>query len=294
MGRPRKQTVDYFPHFVSTDSRTKFILEQGWGNDGYAFWFKLLELLGRSEGHYYDCSQPADKMYLVALTKVTEEQADAILDMLALRGNIDLELWQERKVIWCQSLVDNLQDVYSKRTVSAPLRPFTESAPGTEPPAPSEEGGGAPEAGELEGVKPKRRGRPPKKAEGEQKARGVYEEIRDLYNEICTSFPKVRSLSEARKKAIKARMANGYTVDSFRELFQRAEASSFLKGKNDRNWQATFDWLIKDSNMAKVIDGNYADKGGGSYGPYNDRRNNGGNGGDPGGFKPSGGFKGTE
>ena len=72
MGRPRKQTVDYFPHFVSTDSRTKFILEQSWGNDGYAFWFKLLELLGRSEGHYYDCSQPADKMYLVALTKVTD------------------------------------------------------------------------------------------------------------------------------------------------------------------------------------------------------------------------------
>ena len=125
-------------------------------------------------------------------------------------------------------------------------------------------------------------------------ARWVYEEIRDLYNEICTSFPKVRSFSEARKKAIKARMANGYTVDSFRELFQRAEASSFLKGKNDRNWQATFDWLIKDSNMAKVIDGNYADKGGGSYGPYTDRGNNGGNGSNPGGCKPSGGFKGTE
>lgn len=284
MGRPRKQTVDYFPHFVSTDSRTKFILEQGWGNDGYAFWFKLLELLGRSEGHYYDCSRPADKMYLVALTKVTEEQADAILDMLALRGNIDVELWQERKVIWCQSLVDNLQDVYSKRTVSAPRRPFTE-APEEEPPAP--EGDPQPEE------RPRRRGRP-KKADAEdgQKApKGVCEEVAALYNEICTSFPKVRSLSGARKKAIKARLANGYTVDSFRELFQRAEASSFLKGKNDRNWQATFDWLIKDSNMAKVIDGNYMDKGGGSYGPHTDRGRTGGNGTNPGGFTPSGGFK---
>ncbi len=36
-----------------------------------------------------------------------------------------------------------------------------------------------------------------------------------------------------------------------------AEESDFLKGKNDRNWSATFDWLIKDSNMAKVLDGNY-------------------------------------
>jgi hypothetical protein len=30
-----------------------------------------------------------------------------------------------------------------------------------------------------------------------------------------------------------------------------------LKGGNDRNWSATFDWLIKDANMAKVLDGNY-------------------------------------
>lgn len=36
-----------------------------------------------------------------------------------------------------------------------------------------------------------------------------------------------------------------------------AEESDFLKGKNDRNWSANFDWLIKDSNMAKVLDGNY-------------------------------------
>ena len=44
-------------------------------------------------------------------------------------------------------------------------------------------------------------------------------------------------------------------------MFENAESSSFLKGSNDRNWMATFDWLIKDSNMAKVLEGNYADKG---------------------------------
>lgn len=132
------------------------------------------------------------------------------------------------------------------------------------------------------------------KQEQEKSTRGVYEEIVGLYNEICVSFPKVRSISEARRKAIKARLTTGYTIEHFKELFQRAEASSFLKGKNDRNWQATFDWLIKDSSIAKVIDGNYMDKGGGNYGLNTDRRNNGGNGDDPGGFKPSGGFKGTE
>jgi predicted phage replisome organizer len=85
-----------------------------------------------------------------------------------------------------------------------------------------------------------------------------YQQIIDLFNTICTSFPSVRSLSDARKKAIKARL-NTYTVDDFKECFENAEASSFLKGGNNRNWTATFDWLIKDSNMAKVLDGNYND-----------------------------------
>lgn len=86
-----------------------------------------------------------------------------------------------------------------------------------------------------------------------------FQSIVDLYHEICKSFPSVRSVSDARKKAIRARL-NTYTLEDFRTVFKNAEASSFLKGKNDRNWQATFDWLLKDANMAKVLEGNYADK----------------------------------
>ena len=85
------------------------------------------------------------------------------------------------------------------------------------------------------------------------------QQIVDLFNSICVSFPSVRSLSEARKKAVKARL-NTYTLDDFRRCFELAESSSFLKGGNDRNWTATFDWLIKDANMPKVLEGNYADK----------------------------------
>lgn len=83
----------------------------------------------------------------------------------------------------------------------------------------------------------------------------------DLYHSICISFPSVRSLSEARKKTIKARLKT-YTLDDFKEVFTKAEASDFLKGSNNRNWSANFDWLIKDANMAKVLDGNYDNKGG--------------------------------
>jgi predicted phage replisome organizer/uncharacterized phage protein (TIGR02220 family) len=84
-----------------------------------------------------------------------------------------------------------------------------------------------------------------------------YQRIVDLFNSICISYPRVKSLSEARKKAIKARFKNGYRIEDFEICFNNAENSGFLKGKNNKNWSANFDWLIKDANMAKVLDGNY-------------------------------------
>jgi len=94
-----------------------------------------------------------------------------------------------------------------------------------------------------------------------------YQQIADMYNEICISFPRVRNLSEARKKAIKARLKT-YSVEDFRALFKQAEQSDFLKGGNKRNWTATFDWLIQDGNMAKVLDGNYDNNGGPNDGSF--------------------------
>ena len=85
------------------------------------------------------------------------------------------------------------------------------------------------------------------------------QQIADLYHSICKSYPKIRSLSDARKKAIKARLKT-YSLEDFRTVFENAERSSFLKGE-DGGWKASFDWLIKEANMLKVLEGNYADKG---------------------------------
>lgn len=87
-----------------------------------------------------------------------------------------------------------------------------------------------------------------------------YQEIVDMYHSICLSYPRIKSLSESRKKAIKARLKQ-YTIDDIREVFQKAEASDFMKGKNDTNWSANFDWMMKDANMAKILDGNYDNRG---------------------------------
>lgn len=86
-----------------------------------------------------------------------------------------------------------------------------------------------------------------------------YELVARMYNDTCVSFPRLTTLSDARKKAIKARL-NKYTLEDLQRVFNLAEASDFLKGNNARNWSATFDWLMKDTNIAKVLDGNYNNK----------------------------------
>lgn len=86
-----------------------------------------------------------------------------------------------------------------------------------------------------------------------------YQDIINLYNSICISFSKVKTLSDARKKTIKARL-NTYSMEELKTVFEKAEASDFLKGKNNRNWMANFDWMLKDANFAKILDGNYDTK----------------------------------
>lgn len=98
-------------------------------------------------------------------------------------------------------------------------------------------------------------------SESEQKEQVPYEKIKDLFHSICTSYPKVLKLSNSRKKAIAARYKEyDYNIDTFKDLFTKAEQSEFLKGNNDRKWKANFDWLMNQSNMIKVLEDTYKNK----------------------------------
>lgn len=93
------------------------------------------------------------------------------------------------------------------------------------------------------------------------KDKGInYQLVADMFNDICISFPKVTKLSDSRKRAIRARLRQ-YSMDDLKRAFEIAEQSNFLKGVNNKNWSANFDWLMKDNNLAKVLDGNYTNRG---------------------------------
>lgn len=86
-----------------------------------------------------------------------------------------------------------------------------------------------------------------------------YKKIVDKYNSICKSLSKVKKITNARKKAINARLKM-YSYDEIIEVFEKAEASNFLKGASESNFKANFDWLMADKNMAKVLEGRYDNK----------------------------------
>lgn len=123
MARPQKQTVDYFPHFADASAGdTLTVLEGQFGNDGYVFWFKLLEKLASSEGHYLDCSNSRRWQVLLGRARVDEVTGRKIMVLLVEMQAIDKELW-EKHIIWSQNLVDNVAEAYKNRKREIPQRP---------------------------------------------------------------------------------------------------------------------------------------------------------------------------
>ena len=90
----------------------------------------------------------------------------------------------------------------------------------------------------------------------------LYDKIKDMFNSIAVDLPKVKALSEARKKAINARVKE-HGIDLVREAFMTAQASDFLCGRGGDKWKASFDWIMNPNNFIKVIEGNYSRNGNG-------------------------------
>jgi hypothetical protein len=115
-GRKDKNTVDYFPHYCE-HGKTIFILENKFGNNGYAVWFKILELLGKSENHYIDCRNSETWEFMQAKMKLMSTELEQILNTLSNLNAIHVELW-ENKIIWSGNFIKNIVDVYKRRNNS--------------------------------------------------------------------------------------------------------------------------------------------------------------------------------
>lgn len=108
-----------------------------------------------------------------------------------------------------------------------------------------------------------------------------YQHIMTDFHDTCIDLPTIRAMSEARKKKIrtlfnefeKLKIWPGVTnYNRIHRLFEMAQDSDFLSGRNGRWNGCSFDWLINKTNALKVLEGTYANKGG-----ENNARSNTGN-----------------
>jgi hypothetical protein len=88
-----------------------------------------------------------------------------------------------------------------------------------------------------------------------------YKEIVSLYHELCPSLPRVAQLTDTRKRKLKVlwNFVEG-NLDKIKEVFEKAEESQFLSGRNAKWTGCNFDWLINTNNFVKVLEGSYNDR----------------------------------
>ena len=122
--------------------------------------------------------------------------------------------------------------------------------------------------GEVPGESEQRPSKAREKPHGEEEPHGQirapvpYAAIMDAYNTICTALTAIKTMNDKRKQSVKVRFLQDFhgSMEEVRAFFRKVAASEFLCGRNERNWTANFDWLMKPSNTVKVLEGNYGNR----------------------------------
>lgn len=81
----------------------------------------------------------------------------------------------------------------------------------------------------------------------------------DMYHNICVSLPRVRTITDKRKKAI-MKIVHKYSNEDIEECLRLAESSGFLTGKNDRGWKADIDFILREDKFVSILEGKYKTK----------------------------------
>ena len=119
MARKKKNHVDYFPHDTHQSKAVRTI-SKTYGNDGYAFYYKLRELLGRTENYNYDLSKETDWFDFLGEMDIEEQQAKELIEFLVTIGELDKEMWLKEKRLWSDSFMEGIVSVYDKRVAEIP------------------------------------------------------------------------------------------------------------------------------------------------------------------------------
>ena len=119
VGRPKSKNVPYFPHYTEASTELNF-LENVYGAEGYRAYYRLLELLTKTNDHHIELKTETQILTFRYSMKVEKETLDKALEYLVEMGVIDSQMYHEENIIWIPDLVDCFKLVYYKRGRTIP------------------------------------------------------------------------------------------------------------------------------------------------------------------------------
>lgn len=136
MARPRKEGMDYFPHDTNATNDKKIeALRMLYGNNGYAFYFILLEMIYQEPTFELDVSDAETIQILSKKVGINTEVFDQILQTAIKRDCFDKESYYERRVLTSNGIKkraavvvekrDKMRISYEKKVSAAEIPPET-------------------------------------------------------------------------------------------------------------------------------------------------------------------------
>jgi hypothetical protein len=116
MARPRKEGMEYFPHDTDAVSDEKIeALRALYGNDGYAFYFILLERIYRTSSFELDVSDAETRQILARKVGVTLQKFEEMLSTALKHGCFDRREYEDRQVLTSNGIKRRAEPVVRKR-----------------------------------------------------------------------------------------------------------------------------------------------------------------------------------
>ena len=82
-----------------------------------------------------------------------------------------------------------------------------------------------------------------------------FEEIVDIFNQVCSMLPSVTKLTPERENAI-TKILETYSLQDIGTVFRNVAQSDYLVGKKVE-WRADFDWVFIPKNFIKILENKY-------------------------------------
>lgn len=274
-GRPTKQGIDYFPIDVGffTDVKIRKI-SRACGSQSTSILICLLCNIYKDEGYYILWDE--DLPFVIADTVgVSEGAVKEVLIKSLQVGFFDQELYEKYKILTSSGIQKRFLLATYQRKETTIIPEYLINCANNSINCTNNSINHSDNEQSKSKVKVNRKKRKEKENNKETSPNGEEKKdelslshsqridwvgLMNWYNSLFRDkLPAIKSMTETRKKAVKARIAQ-YGKESIRTVFNLVLQSSFLLGGNDHNWKCDFDWIFKQANYTKILEGNYNGK----------------------------------